>query len=133
MEVVVELVESKKEEIIEKITDQIKDKKDEIVKKADDVLDNSETVVEKSVEEVGKKIEEVAKPILDLIESNPQIASIIDSVVDQVNGREISCSCWGFLWSLHITRKTHHNLPSKFEETQNKLKSQPALNIRTPV
>lgn len=128
-----EIIESKKEEVIEKITDQIESKKDEIVKKADDVLDSSEVAIEASVEEAGKKIEEVAKPVLDLIESNPQVASIIDSVVDQVDGRDISCSCWGFLWSLHITRKSPLTPPSKSEDSSRKSKAQPTLNIRTPV
>lgn len=130
---VVELVESKKEEVVEKVLDQIEGKKEEIGKK----LDESEIVVEESVEKVAKKLEDTVSSIVDKLDDNPEVAKVIDSVEDviasQLDGRDISCSCFGFLWSLRITRKSQKKTPSKSEGSQNTQKLPPTLSIRTPV
>jgi hypothetical protein len=125
--VVTEIVESKKDEVLEQVTVQIEEKKEEISQKVDEVADKVEEVVEKAGEEVGKKLEEAAKPIADLIDKlddNPQVAKALDIVGDvleeQLNGRELSCSCFGWLVALRISRRNPPPPPSKSEETPQK-------------
>jgi ElaB/YqjD/DUF883 family membrane-anchored ribosome-binding protein len=117
----VELLESKKDEILEKVAEQLEEKKEEIEKKVDEVADKAEETVEKAAEEVGKKIEEAAKPLTDLIDKlddNPQIAAVLEGIVSQVDGREISCSCFGWMFALRIHRKSTDSPPSKSEDLQ---------------
>jgi hypothetical protein len=113
----VELVESKQDEIVEKVLEKVEEKKEEIEKKVDEVADKAEAAIESAAEQVGKKIDN----ILDKLDDNPQIAKAIDVlddiVGDQLNGREVSCACWGFLWSLRITRKVPQSPPAKSEAT----------------
>lgn len=123
VEKVTEAVESKKEEILEKVAEQVEEKKEEIEQKVDEVADKAEEVVEKVAEEVGKKLEEAAKPLTDLIDKlddNPQIAKaldVIDDVIgDQLDGREVSCSCFGWLVALRIARKSKQSPQAKPEE-----------------
>lgn len=124
MEKVTELIETKKEEVLEKAVEAVEGKKEQIEEKVDETLDKVEESIEKASEEFGKKAEEAAKPIADIIDKlddNPQIAKIIDivgdSIVDQLTGREISCSCFGWMFALRISRKTTVSAPSKSEET----------------
>lgn len=112
-----ELVESKKEEVVEKVLEQVESKKEEIAEKVDAVADKAEAAIEKAGDEVGKKVEAV----LDKLDNNPQVAKaldILDDVLgDQLNGREISCSCFGWLVALRITRKSQMSAPAKSEAT----------------
>jgi hypothetical protein len=128
-----EVIESKKEEVVEKVIEQIENRKDDISKK----VDETEVKVEETVEKVSKKLEETVSSVVDKLDDNPQVAKVIDSVeniiIDQLDNRDLSCSCFGFLWSLRITRKSPQKTPSKSEESQNKSKPQPTLSIRTPV
>jgi hypothetical protein len=123
-DVVVELVESKKEEIME----QVEAKKEEIEKKVDEVADKAESAIENTANEIGKK----AEAILDKLDDNPQIAKaldVLDDVIgDQLDGREISCSCFGWLVALRIARKSQQTPPSKSEETPSKVSPPPAPN-----
>lgn len=131
-EIVVEIVESKKDEIIEKVVEQIEEKKEEIEKKADE----AEAVIEKAADEVGKKIEEVAKPLTDLIDKlddNPQVAKALDIIEDQLDGREISCSCFGWLVALRISRKMKETPPSKPEEIPKSVSSEPSQQTEVKV
>lgn len=117
----VELVESKKEEILEKIAEQLEGKKEEIEKKVDEVADKTEETVEKVADDIGKKLEEVAKPLTDLIDKlddNPQVATILTGIVTQVDGREITCSCFGWLFALRISRKGTATPPASTEVSQ---------------
>ncbi len=116
------------EKVVEKAIEQLEEKKEEIEKKVDEVADKVEDSIEKASEEVGKQLEEAAKPIADIIDKlddNPQIANAIemvsDIIVDQLTGREVSCSCFGWLFALRITRKTPPTPPSKPEETLPKI------------
>lgn len=101
------------------VLDIVESKKDEIVvdeKKVDDVLDKVEDVAEKIADDVSKKVEEVAKPLTDLIDKLddiPQIAKAIDILEDQLDGREVSCSCFGWLVALRIARKSKQTPPTK--------------------
>ena len=124
METVTEVVESKKDEVLEKVVEQVDEKKEEIEKKVEEVADKAEEAVEKAAEEVSKKLEEAAKPLADLIDKlddNPQVAKAIDMVDDiigdQLDGREISCSCFGWLVALRIARKSKEKSQAKPEET----------------
>lgn len=122
-EVVVEIIESKKDEVAEKVLEQLESKKDEIESKVDDVMDKTEEKIESAVEDASKKIEDTVKDIIDKIDDNPQVAKVLDMVDDvigdQLDGREISCSCFGFLWFLRISRKNKQSPPSKSEEKVN--------------
>ena len=126
-----EVIESKKEEIVEKVIDQIESRKDDIVKKIDEAEVKVEETVEKVADDIEKKVEDIldnappeVKKVLDALESN---------IIEAVDGRLVSCSCFGFLWSLRITRKSPETPPSKSEDTQNKEKLPATLSIRTPV
>ncbi len=116
-DIVVEIVESKKEEIIEKALEQVEDRKEEAAKKVDEVADKVEATIENAGDEIGKKVE----GIIDKLDDNPHIAKALDILDDvignQVDGREISCSCFGWLVALRITRKSQKNSPSKSEAT----------------
>lgn len=119
-DVVVELVESKKEEVVEKVLEQVESKKEEIAEKVDAVADKTEAAIESAGDEIGKKVE----AILDKLDDNPQVAKaldVLDDVLgDQLNGREISCSCFGWLVALRITRKDRQSSPAKSEATPSK-------------
>ena len=120
METVVEVIESKKDEVLEKVVEQVEEKKEEVEQKVEEVADKAEEAVEKAADEVAKKLEEAAKPITDIIESNPQVAKAIDMVDDiigdRLDGREISCSCFGWLVALRIARKSKKTSQAKPEE-----------------
>jgi hypothetical protein len=116
-DVVVELVESKKDEVIEKVLEQVEDKKEEAGKKVDEVADKAEAAIESAGDEIGKKVEAV----LDKLDDNPHVAKaldVLDDVIgDQLDGREISCSCFGWLVALRIARKSQTSAPAKSEAT----------------
>lgn len=124
METVVEVVESKKDEVLEKVVEQVEEKKEEIEQKVDEVADKAEEAIEKVADAVSEKIEEVSKPIADIIESNPQVAKVVDVIEDRLDGREISCSCFGWLVALRIARKSKKTSQAKPEEIP---KTQPEL------
>lgn len=115
-DVVVELVESKKDEVIEKVLEQVEAKKEELSEKVDEVADTVEVAIEKAGDEIGKKVEAV----LDKLDDNVHVAKaldVIDDVIgDQLDGREISCSCFGWLFALRIARKSQKTAPSKSED-----------------
>ena len=116
-DVVVNVVESKKEEIIEKVLEQVEEKKEEVSQKVDEVADKAESAIESAGDEIGKKVEAV----LDKLDDNPQVAKaldVIDDVIgDQLDGREISCSCFGWLVALRIARKSQKTAPAKSAAT----------------
>lgn len=125
-DVVVELVESKKDEVVEKVLEQVEEKKEEVAEKVDEVADKAEAAIEKAGDKIGKKVEAV----LDKLDDNPQVAKaldVLDDVIgDQLDGREISCSCFGWLVALRIARKSQKSAPAKSEATPNKETPEPA-------
>lgn len=120
-----EVIEQKVKDAVAQHADQIEsvveDKVQQVIKdKADEI--NAE--VEKVGDSIEKKVDElVPEPLKNIVESN--LAEVVD-------GRVFSCSLFGFLLSLRITRKNPKSSPSKSEETSNKAPSQPVLNIRIP-
>lgn len=135
METVVEVIESKKDEVIEKVVEQIEERKEEIEKKVDEVADKAEETIEKAADEVAKKVEEVAKPLTDIIDKlddNPQVAKALDIIGDQLDGREISCSCFGWLVALRITRKSKKTSQAKLEELPKIEIAQPSQDSKAP-
>ena len=119
------IIESKSDEIQKKVEEIIESKSEEIQKKADEIEVKIEETVEKVADDIQKKIEDILPDQLEkIIESN---------LVEVIDGRVFSCSCFGLLWSLRITRKSPPTLPSKSEETRNTKKPGPPLKIRTPV
>lgn len=112
-----EVIEEKAKEVVEQIEDKVEITVEEIEKKVED-----------KVEEVAKKLDEKT----DWIPSEVKTA-VESKLVEVVDGSAISCSCFGFLWSLRISRKSPPTPPSKSEDSQNTPKPQPTLSIRTPV
>lgn len=113
------VVENKIEEVLDSKTDEIKSELDKIENKVESAIESIGNDIEKKVDELPEPI----KNVLELVESN--LAEVVD-------GRVISCSLFGFLWSLRITRKTAGSVPSKSKEIENKSPSQPSLSIRIP-
>lgn len=115
-DVVVELVESKKDEVIEKVLEQVEAKKEELSEKVDEVADTAEAAIETAADDLGKKMES----IVDKLDDNVHIAKaldVLDDVIgDQLDGREISCSCFGWLVALRMSRKRRTTPPSKSED-----------------
>jgi hypothetical protein len=118
-------------EVIEqKIKETLNDKLDEIVVKVEEkasevtdvVLDKTQDVVadatEKASDAVVSAIEsnETVQKIEALIESNSQAKAVVDSIesafVKEVDGRVFSCGCFGWLFSLRITRQNKKTLPA---------------------
>lgn len=129
MEKVTQLVESKKEEVLEKALEKLEEKKEEIDEKVDQV----EESIEKAADEVAKKLEETAKPLTDIIDKlddNPQVAMALDIIGDQFDGRELACSCFGWLVALRISRKSKATLPSKSEEIQKVEIASPSQDLK---
>ena len=116
----IELVEEKKEEILEKVIEQLESKKEDVEKK----VDEAETIVEQTAEAIGDKLEQ----IVDKLDDIPQVAKaieVLDDVIgNQIDGREVTCSCFSWLFVLRITRKNPPTAPSKPAETENKPSSQ---------
>ena len=115
----VELVESKAEEIEKKVEET-----------ADKVLDDIQENTQKVADKVEDVIENVTKPLSDLIDKlddNPAIKKLMDgiseSIVEQVDGRVFSCSLFGWLFALRITRKTPQSSPAKPEVIESKQSS----------
>lgn len=128
-EKVEELVTEKAVELIESKSEDVEKKVEETTDKVlDTVQENTQAVADK-VEDV---VEKVAKPLTDIIDKlddNPQVKKVLDgitdSVVAQVDGREFSCSLFGWLFALRITRKSPQPSPSKSEVSESKLPELP--------
>jgi hypothetical protein len=115
-------MESKKEEVIQKVAEEIVKKEEEIEKK----VDEAEVIIETTAEKIGDKLEELSKPaldILDKIDDNPQVAKALEMVAEQFDGREINCSCFSWLFVLRISRKNRQTPQTKPAETENKSSS----------
>lgn len=116
--VTVELVEQKTEEVEKKVEEA-----------ADKVLDTVQENSQKVAEKVEETIEKVAKPVTDLIDKDPRVKAVLDgvseSVAEQLDGREISCGCFGWMFALRITRKGQSSAPSKPSVLDSKLPELP--------
>lgn len=122
----IELVESKQEEIEQKVEET-----------ADKVLDNVQENTQEVADKIEDVVEKISKPVADLIDKIddiPVVKEVLDnitgSLVEQVDGRVFSCSCFGFLWSLRITRNNPQPVPSKSKETENKPSEQPSQDVK---
>lgn len=137
-----------KEEVVEKVTEVVSEKAielveskaEEIEKKVEETTDKVLDTVQENTQAVADKVEDavekIAKPVTDLIDKiddNPVVKEVLDniaeSIVEQVDGRVFSCSCFGWLLSLQITRKNQKPSPSKSEVTENKSSEQPSQSV----
>jgi hypothetical protein len=125
-----------KEVVTEKAVELVEQKAEEVEKKVEETADKVLDTVQENTQVVADKVEDaietVTKPITDLIDKlddNPAVKKVIDgiseSIVEQVDGRVFSCSLFGWLFALRITRKTPQSSPTKSEETENKPSSSP--------
>lgn len=115
MEKVQEVLSQNSEAIEKKVEEVMEQKAEEIDKKVDEAEVKIEAAAEKAADELEKKVDEImdaappeVQKVLDIVASN---------LVEVVDGRDFSCSCFGFLVSLRITRKDKKSSPSKSEET----------------
>lgn len=125
-DVVIEVINDKSE-VVEKI----------VVKKTDSALDAVQANTQKVADKVEGAVEKVAKPLTDVIDKlddDPRVKKVLDgvteSVVQQVDGREFSCFCFGLKLSLRITRKTPQSSPSKPSAIDNKLPALPSQDVK---
>jgi len=122
--ITVELVEQKVEEVekkVEETTDKV----------LDSIQENTQVVADK----VEDAVEKAAKPLTDIIDKlddDPRVKAVIDNVTaavaEQLDGREFSCGCFGWLFALRITRKSRQSSPSKSEAIDSKLPELPPLH-----
>lgn len=133
------VVEEKKEEIQEKVVELVEQKSEEIAEKVEEQVDKVLDTVEEKTQEVADKIEDAvekaAKPLTDLIDSDPRVKAVVDNVtegiVQQVDGREFSCFCFGLFWSLRISRKRPQSSQPKEEVLEKIDISRPAQDVPT--
>jgi hypothetical protein len=116
METVVQIVESKKEEIVDKIAEQVDEKK------VDEAMDKVEDTVEQVIENISEKVEKALEELSAKVDLPPQVDKVIDILEDQLDGRQLSCSCFGWLFALRIARKSKQTPPTK-----------PADEVKIPV
>lgn len=120
------VVEEKKEEVQEKVVELVEQKSEQIAEKVEEQTDKALDAVQEKTQEVAEKVEEVVekavKPIADIIDKlddDPRVKAVIDNVtegiVQQVDGREFSCFCFGLFWSLRISRKRPQSSQTKEE------------------
>lgn len=130
------VVEKVKEVISEKAIELVEAKSEEIEKKVEDVTDKALDTVQENTQKVADKIEDAveaaAKPLTDLIDKlddNPAVKKVLDgvseSIVEQVDGREFSCFCFGWGLSLKISRKRPETSPSTPSAIDSKLPELP--------
>ena len=126
------VVEKVNEVISEKAVELVEQKTEEIEKTVEDTTDKVLDTVQENTQKVADKIEEIAKPVTDLIDKlddNPVVKKVLDtvteSVAEQLDGREFSCGCFGWLFALRITRKTRQSAPSTPAALDSKLPELP--------
>lgn len=135
-----QIVEKVTEVVNEKAIELVESKSEEIEKKVEETTDKVLDTVQENTQEVAEKIEDaiekVSKPIADLIDKiddNPAVKEVLenitDSIVEQVDGRVFSCSCFGFLWSLQITRNKKNTPPSKSKDAESKSSESPVQSV----
>lgn len=127
--VVTEVVTEKAVELVEQKTEEIEKKVEETTDKVlDTVQENTQAVADK-VEDAVEKVLEPMTDVVKKLEENPEVKKVIDtlteSVAEQVDGREFSCSLFGWLFALRITRKSRQTSPSTPSVTESKLPELP--------
>lgn len=126
------------EKIVEKVSDVVsvelvEQKVDEVEKKVEDATDKVLDTVQENTQKVADKVEEAVekatKPIEDLIKKDARIEAVYvgvtDSIAVQLDGREFSCGCFGWLFALRITRKPRKSVPATPLVTESKLPELP--------
>jgi hypothetical protein len=133
------VVEKVTEVVSEKAIELVESKAEEVEKKVEETTDKVLDAVEENTQKVADKIEDavekVAKPLTDLIDKiddDPRVKAMIDGVTDavgdQLDGREFSCGCFGWMFALRIARKSRESTPSKSEVIDHKLPELPPLH-----
>jgi len=119
--ITVELVEQKVEEVEKKVEET-----------ADKVLDTVQENTQAVADKLEDTVEKATKPVTDLIDKlddDPRVKAVVDgvtdAVADQLDGREFSCGCFGWMFALRIARKNPQPSPSKSEAIDNKLPELP--------
>jgi hypothetical protein len=118
-------------ELVEQKLDEVEKKVDEVTDKVLDSVQDGAQGVADTVEDV---VEKVAKPLTDLldkIDDDPRVKAVLDgitdSVAEQIDGRVVSCGCFGWLFALRITRNRPPSSPSTASVIDNKLPELPPL------
>jgi hypothetical protein len=130
------VAEQVKEVVTEKAIELVEQKAEEVEKKVEETADKVLDTVQENTQAVADKIEDAVekatKPVADLIDKlddDPRVKAVIDNVTDavaeQLDGREFSCGCFGWMFALRITRKNLQPSPSKSEAIDSKLPELP--------
>lgn len=103
---------------MDKIEEVVESKVEEVTVKLDEVLDK--------VEEIKIEEPKVVEKIIDKLDDIPVINEAMKNIVEVVDGRVFTCSCWSWVLTLRITRKNRETVPPKPEENQNKSEEKPS-------
>jgi hypothetical protein len=132
------VAEQVKEAVTEKAIELVEQKAEEVEKKVEETTDKVLDTIQENTQAVAEKVEDAvekaAKPLTDLIDKlddDPRVKAVIDNVTEavaeQLDGREFSCGCFGWMFALRIARKSRQPSPSKSEVIDNKLPELPPL------
>lgn len=95
----------------------VKTKIEEVTVKVDEALDKIEIKIEEP---------KVVTDLIDKIDDVPVVKEVIENIVEVVDGRVFTCSCWSWVLTLRITRKKKDSVPPKSEENLNKSEEKPS-------
>lgn len=82
--------------------------------KVGDAVDKVLDTAEANTQKVASAVEDGVKSVIDKIDDNKHVKAVLDEVTkeiaEEVNGREFSCSLFGFQVLLRIARKISPSL-----------------------
>ena len=143
MDVVVEQVEKKVEEVVDKLEEKVVELAPKVEEKAveltDVVLDKTQTVVEDTSKKVSDAIvaavesNAVVQKIEALIDSNPELKAISDkleaALVKEVDGRVFTCWCCCWWLSLKVTRQDPRKVPATPSPSTSAVQPLPSVQV----
>jgi vacuolar-type H+-ATPase subunit H len=125
-DIVVSQVTDKAIELVESKVEEFEKKAEETV---DEVLDTVQENTQKVADDIEDAVEKAAQPLKDLIDNDPRVKAMLDSVTDavgdQFDGREFSCGCFGWMFALRIARKSPQQSQSTSKVIDGKLSELP--------
>lgn len=144
MDVVVDQVEKKVEEVTAKVEEKIAElapkAEEKVVEMTEVALVQTQTVVEDTTKKVSDAVvaavesNAVVQKVEALIDSNPQLKAVADKLeaelVKQVDGRTFTCWCCCWWWSLKATRQDPRKLPATTSLSTSV--AQPLPNVQVP-
>lgn len=144
MDVVVDKVEKKVEEVVanleEKVVELAPKVEEKVIELTEVALVQTQTVVEDATKKVSDAVvaavesNVVIQKIDAIVDSNPQLKAVADKLeaelVKQVDGRTFTCWCCCWWWSLKATRQDPRKLPATTSLSTSV--SQPLPSVQVP-